>query len=363
MSNIFIPSISIMCGCNKKILLIIAMMFCTFNSFAQTHLFPSRGIYLYDLEYYDYLFDTFSIAPEELSFGVLKEVTRIEMQNTNEYFLYSNLDSNKLWLKKAKKVIWQEGEFWNLNIENRKKNLVEIEKNYIELSAVQKMVIDSLFHYSVLTTCYEDNNRELPHQLYSIFSAGKLGTCGRDNDLQVGKLTNIINCLCAIVAERDVENLKKILPQISKLTEEFKNFRKEEISNLKSRNDDSYAQSIYQFRYAKYLELKHDTIANSVMTIKRGAFLDCKNLSSILIPSSVINIEENAFKGCSNLRSVVILSEVPPIVTESTFECNDTLHVLPGCKSSYKKSKFWRKFKIIEDADQMATRVGMCPTS
>ena len=43
-----------------------------------------------------------------------------------------------------------------------------------------------------------------------------------------------------------------------------------------------------------------------------GAFSECDNLTSIIIPSSVTSIEKDAFKECSLLDSVVFKGNNPP---------------------------------------------------
>ncbi len=55
------------------------------------------------------------------------------------------------------------------------------------------------------------------------------------------------------------------------------------------------------------------SMPNSLTCIYRGAFSECKNLTSITIPNSVRIIDEKAFKMCSNLTSVTIGNSVHSI--------------------------------------------------
>ena len=55
------------------------------------------------------------------------------------------------------------------------------------------------------------------------------------------------------------------------------------------------------------------SMPNSLTCIYRGAFSECKNLTSITIPNSVRIIDELAFKMCSNLTSVTIGNSVHSI--------------------------------------------------
>ena len=55
------------------------------------------------------------------------------------------------------------------------------------------------------------------------------------------------------------------------------------------------------------------SMPNSLTCIYRGAFSECKNLTSITIPNSVRIIDQQAFKMCSNLTSVTIGNSVHSI--------------------------------------------------
>jgi hypothetical protein len=48
------------------------------------------------------------------------------------------------------------------------------------------------------------------------------------------------------------------------------------------------------------------TIPDNIKSIEEGAFLDCRNLTSVTIPNSVTRIGSCAFQGCKDLTSVTI---------------------------------------------------------
>ena len=56
--------------------------------------------------------------------------------------------------------------------------------------------------------------------------------------------------------------------------------------------------------------IKSVVIPNSVIGISGGAFSDCKNLTSIEIPNSVTSIGHGAFAGCESLASIELPSSV-----------------------------------------------------
>lgn len=110
------------------------------------------------------------------------------------------------------------------------------------------------------------------------------------------------------------------------------------------------------------------------MSIGDGAFLQCKALTSVIVPNSVTSIGDYAFNECKALTSVTITSSVtsigkgafysilgipvsvtnfsktPQKIDETVFGGYGTLHVLPGCKAAYEAADFWKNFTIVEDA-------------
>ena len=72
------------------------------------------------------------------------------------------------------------------------------------------------------------------------------------------------------------------------------------------------------------------TIPNSVKEIEGQAFRDCSNLTSIVIPESVETIGYEAFRNCSNLTSISIPKGMKKIEREAFFGCaNLTSIVIP----------------------------------
>lgn len=63
------------------------------------------------------------------------------------------------------------------------------------------------------------------------------------------------------------------------------------------------------------------TIPNSVTTIGDNAFFQCLNLTSVTIPNSVTRIEDRAFYNCQKLTSVTIPNSVTRIGTKAFCDC------------------------------------------
>lgn len=90
-------------------------------------------------------------------------------------------------------------------------------------------------------------------------------------------------------------------------------------------------------------------IPNTVTAIGNSAFSGHTGLTSIVIPSSVTSIGNDAFYGCSNLTSVLTYSTTPLPISENCFtnRANATLYVPMGCKAAYEAADYWKEFKEI----------------
>ena len=64
-------------------------------------------------------------------------------------------------------------------------------------------------------------------------------------------------------------------------------------------------------------------------------------------------IDGGSFRYCTNLSSLTNLARNPQRIDESVFDSYGDLHVLKGCKEVYQKTEVWKKFNIIEDAEEI----------
>lgn len=69
--------------------------------------------------------------------------------------------------------------------------------------------------------------------------------------------------------------------------------------------------------------LQSVVIPNSVKTIGAGAFAYCENLQSVVIPNSVKSIGAEAFIDCPNLQAIVIPNSVKTIGTQAFLGCKN----------------------------------------
>lgn len=75
----------------------------------------------------------------------------------------------------------------------------------------------------------------------------------------------------------------------------------------------------------------------SIKSIKKNAFKNCKNIHSITIPSNVIEIGSNAFEGCEGLTSIIVEDENE--IYDSRDNCNaiietETGTLISGCPTT-----------------------------
>ena len=87
----------------------------------------------------------------------------------------------------------------------------------------------------------------------------------------------------------------------------------------------------------------------NVTSIGEQAFINCSNLTTVVIPKSVKSIDNEAFKGCVNLNSVVTRNIEPLTIGANCFEnySGATLYVPAGCEAAYQAANYWNNFNIM----------------
>lgn len=73
---------------------------------------------------------------------------------------------------------------------------------------------------------------------------------------------------------------------------------------------------------------KHYVIENNISSIEKGAFLNCNELVSVVIPDSITKIDSTAFEGCTSLESIVIPNSVKEIGNSIFKGCKKLQHIV-----------------------------------
>ena len=90
----------------------------------------------------------------------------------------------------------------------------------------------------------------------------------------------------------------------------------------------------------------------TVTAIGDGAFLDCVDLTSVVIPQTVTSIGNHAFQGCESITSVTCFATTPPTISNESFERNTynnaKLFVPKGRLDVYQAADGWQNFAYID---------------
>ena len=90
----------------------------------------------------------------------------------------------------------------------------------------------------------------------------------------------------------------------------------------------------------------------TVTAIGDDAFLDCVDLTSVVIPNTVTTIGNHAFQGCTGLTCVTCFATTPPTISNETFDSytynNAKLFVPKGRIDVYQAAGGWQNFAYID---------------
>jgi len=100
-------------------------------------------------------------------------------------------------------------------------------------------------------------------------------------------------------------------------------------------------------------------IGKGVTSIDYEAFKNCSGLTSLYLPASLKTIGNESFGGCTSLSMIVEERKTAPTIVSTTFNGVDknacTLYVPEGCKSAYSKAAYWKLFTNIMESDYLST--------
>ena len=122
----------------------------------------------------------------------------------------------------------------------------------------------------------------------------------------------------------------------------------------------SCVKSIGSSAFEDCIGLTSVTLNDGLELINGSAFEGCSSLTGLTIPSTVNYISINAFKNCSNLTSVVSEIKNPPVIEDNVFEglpSSVILTVPAGTKSIYQSTPGWSKFQNVVESGNVVPGV------
>ena len=150
------------------------------------------------------------------------------------------------------------------------------------------------------------------------------------------------------VLVHDIETTSIDIPETVASIGKFTFYQCRKITSL---NIPSSVTSIGSSAFEDCTGLTSVTLSEGLTSIGGSAFEGCNGLTSITIPSTVTSIALNAFKDCSSLNNITSEIREPFAIDENVFSTytTATLTVPSGTKSAYQSTAGWNNFsKIVE---------------
>ena len=128
---------------------------------------------------------------------------------------------------------------------------------------------------------------------------------------------------------------------------------------IKSLNIPSSVKSIGSSAFEDCTGLTALTLSEGLQSVGGSSFEGCTGLKSLTIPSTVNTIKMNAFKNCKAITDVYCYAQTVPDTDDTAFDGTPiesaTLHVPRGCSGAYRAKAPWKNFKnIVEMVDEDA---------
>ena len=128
---------------------------------------------------------------------------------------------------------------------------------------------------------------------------------------------------------------------------------------IKSLNIPSSVKSIGSSAFEDCTGLTALTLSEGLQSVGGSSFEGCTGLKSLTIPSTVNTIKMNAFKNCKAITDVFCYAQTVPDTDDTAFDGTPiesaTLHVPKGCSGAYRAKAPWKNFKnIVEMVDEDA---------
>ena len=163
------------------------------------------------------------------------------------------------------------------------------------------------------------------------------------------------------VLVHDIETTTIDIPETVTSIGKFTFYQCRKITSL---NIPSSVKSIGSSAFEDCTGLTSLTLSEGLQSVGGSAFEGCTGLKSLIIPSTVNSISMNAFRNCKAIADVYCYAQTVPNTDDAAFDGTPTesatLHVPSSAVGAYKASWPWSDFKEIVAIGSSETISGKC---